>query len=361
MEWLTKDEQVAQTLRGLIESGEWSGELPGFRKLQLRLKVHRAVIERALDRLAAEGLVEPAQQGKRRRILQTGSRDLGTGKNQTLLIVGPHALNDYAHTPRASLTGVIQRAEADGWKVIYEFTDFGYPRKAVTQVKRLLADYAPSRLILMSASASLAKWAASMSPVPWFAIGGEVRAVQDQIDGVAVSFSKLVCDACALLRARGHRRILIPMISGRTEFRQHTINASAESWAVDIPLVELEAMFADQGEESPDVLHRFWPKAFARLKPSAVIAKQNKDYLSLLSYCYQKGIRIPEDLSVILLSNDTDCAWLNPPPDSFEIPVEKICRKVMHWLQRTSTKPQGFEYISATYLRGGTLAKAGKG
>jgi len=358
MEWLTKDEQVAEALRDLIQSGEWSGQLPGHRRLMQRLKVHRVVIERALDRLVAEGMVEPAQQGKRRGILKAGSGGQGKDGNQTLLIVGPHGLNDYSHTNHTILTSVFQSAEAEGMKVSYEFTDFGYPGKAVTQVKRLLADHAPTRLILMSPSVSLVNWAVSGSTVPWFAIGGDVRAVPDPIDGLGVSFSKLVCDACALFRANGHRRILIPMISGRTVLRKAAMDASTKSWAADIPRVELDAMFANQGEERPDVLARFWPHAFARLKPTAVIAMQNKDYLSLLSYCYQKGIRIPEELSVILLSNDSDCAWLNPQPDCFEFPVKKICRKVMRWLLKPAAKPQGFEFVSSTYLPGGTLAKA---
>lgn len=360
MEWLKKDEQVAQVLRGLIESGEWSGQLPGYRKLERRLHVNRVTIERALDRLESEHLVGSAQQGKRRVILNSSPRQESGMRHQTLLVVGPRALIDFTPTQRAILTGTLQLAESEGWKPIYEYFDFGFPRKAVTQIKRLVADYRPTRIILMLPGVSLAHWAATKSPIPCFSLGGEVTEVRDRLDGAAVSFNQIVCDAGALLRAQGHRRILIPMVSGKVLFRDKVIQASAESWAADIPIVELKAMFAEQGDWLPDVLKGFWPKAFARLGPTAVIVKENHEYLSLLSYCHRKGIRIPKDLSVIQLSSDPGCAWLDPIPDRFEFPVEKICRRALHWLQQTPHKPHGFESVPAIYLRGGTVAIARK-
>ena len=145
------------------------------------------------------------------------------------------------------------------------------------------------------------------------------------------------------------------MISGKAELRQNAIKASKESWARDVPLAVLEGMFMEQGEWLPDVLQGFWPKAFTRSKPTAVIIKQNQEYLSLLSYCYRRGIRIPDDLSVIQLSSDSYCVWLDPLPDRFEFPVERITRKVEQWLQHPPVKPQGIEFVSAIYRRGGTM------
>ena len=207
MEWLAKDEQVAQALRGLIESGEWSGQLPGYRKLERYLKVHRVIIERALDRLMVERLVGPAEPGKRRRILKGSPGPRGTNVRQTLLIYGPHALDDFSATQRKVLTSIFQMAESEGWEVTYEFANFGYPRKAVTQVKRLLADHRPARLILLLPSVSLAHWAASSPAVPCFVVGGETRATGDRLNGISVSFDQIVCEACSLLRDLGHQRI----------------------------------------------------------------------------------------------------------------------------------------------------------
>lgn len=353
VEWTYKHQQVAGVLRDLIARGEWVGNLPGYRKLEKRLGVNRSTLERAMEMLEAEGVIGRAEPGKRREIIQAVGNSEDSAE-KFLLIVGPRPLDGYSPTPRLLIAQISQNAERLGWKVIYEWCDFGLADKSITRLERMIEDYRATRLILYSPSAEIGYWAEGVR-VPCYAIGGDLSPERHQLRGSYVSFSRLVCDAAEMLRNLGHERILIPMVHGKDVMRATAIAASKASWARDIADKELERMFADQGQWLPDVLQGFWPKALASLQPSAVIVKETHEYLSLLSYCNTVGKRIPADLSVIQLSSDTTCTWLKPDPSRFEFPTEKMCRRAIQWLKRPQQHKLGLEMLSAEFLKGGTL------
>jgi len=350
--WLGKDLQVAQALRSLIASGEWEGRLPGYRTLEKRLKVHRETIEKALVLLEAEGLVSSTVPGKRREILVSVASK-ATPECRRLLMVGPRPIHECSPTLRTVLLEVLQRAEKLEWNTVAHHVDFAFPRRSVGTLKRLIADVGATRVLLISPSPAVEKWADD-TEVPCFRIGGSSAVYRSP--GISVSFSSIVCAAAGRLWSLGHRRLIIPIVSGKDELRRNALERSASSWAAGIPRVELEAMFPDQGDWLPDVLKTFWPKQFARAKPTGAIVKESNEFFSLLSYCHKQGIRIPQDLSVILLSGDQACQWLDPIPSRFEFPVEEICRRAIHWLEQPQPKEQGMALVSATFVPGGTLA-----
>jgi len=356
--WQTKDDYVIAALRGLIADGEWpDGRLPGYRTLEQRLKVGRKAVEKAIARLETEGQVGPAGTGKRRTILRRG-KSAGGLVARTLLIVTPHPVHECSPGTRALLAGIFQSAESLDWKVQFHHFDFNSPRRTAQTMKRTVANYNPERIILYSPSAGLQKWALE-SPIPCFRVGGVNNAHGKNLPGVGVSFGSLVCAAAGRLWAAGHRRLLIPIVSGRDLMRTATLERSAASWAREVPRVELEAMFPFQGEWLPHVLKEFWPRQFARLKPTAVIVKESNEFLSLLSYCNHRNIRIPEDLSVIQLAADPIFSWLDPQPDCFEFPIAAMNQKVAQWLKRRNGREGTFELLEATYQPGGTVKKAG--
>lgn len=355
--WRGKGEQVADVLRELIAAGEWTGLLPGYRTLEQRLKVNRETIEKALGRLEEEGWVGPSAPGKRRAICHKKARKQ-SHRQSSLLVVGPRPLHDCSPMNRTMLTRVFQEAESRGWRVAYHHFDFEFPKRAVSSMKRAVGDHRPDRVLMQTPSEALESWAHG-AEVPCFRLGGSGSPVGGRsLQGTGLSFSGMVCTAAGMLWEKGHRRLMIPIVSGKQVMRERTIDAFGAGWGKGIPRVELEAMFPDQGDWLPDVLRGFWPREFPRLRPTAVIVKESNEFLSLLSYCHRQRIRIPEDLSVIQLAGDPASLWLDPQPDRFEFPVEAMCQKVMRWLEHASAKGGEFEWLEPTYHRGGTIAKA---
>ncbi|BCU77184.1 substrate-binding domain-containing protein [Luteolibacter sp. LG18] len=353
--WRGKSEQVADALRDLISSGEWTERLPGYRTLEQRLKVNRETIEKALRRLEEEGWVSPAEPGKRRAISPRRTQDRAP-REHSLLVIAPRALHDCSPVQRMLLTRIFQEAESRAWRVIYHHFDFEFPRRAVAAIKRAVSDHRSDRVLLVTPSEPLERWATG-APVPCFRLGGSGTADGLGLPGTGISFSGMVCAAAGMLWEKGHRRLMIPIVSGKDTMRERTIEAAAAGWAKGVPRVELEAMFPDQGDWLPDVLRGFWPREFARLKPTAVIVKESNEFLSLLSYCHRQRIRMPQDLSVVQLAGDPASLWLDPQPDRFEFPVEAICQKTMRWLEQPPAKDGTFEWLEPTYQKGGTVGR----
>ena len=243
--------------------------------------------------------------------------------------------------------------------VAYEHFNFSYPQKAVARLAQLVTDHRPSRLIAMTVIPAFGPWL-YRHPLPTFTLGGDMPGYPEWVSSAGISFGRLVEDAGTILRAQGHRRILVPIHAGRTELRNAAIAASAASWAVDIPAVELKAMFPFQGQRLPDIHAGFWPRIMPKLRPTAVIVKDHHEYLSLLSYCIRHGLRIPEDLSVVQLSSDANSTWLTPSPDRYEFPVKRICQIVMRWLQQAPNPVGKIHRLSATHVKGGTVATCRK-
>ena len=222
-------------------------------------------------------------------------------------------------------------------------------------IKRLVADLVPARILLVSPSSAVEKWA-DEAEVPCFRVGGTSLGAVLYAGGGGLVCESRLCGRGADSRARGHRQLLIPIVSGKVALRRHALEMSAAGWARTVPRIELEAMFPEQGDWLPDVLKAFWPKQLARTKPTAVIVKESNEFLSLWSYCRKQGIRIPQDLSVIQLAGDPSCLWIDPVPDRFEFPDGELCRAVIHWLDHPPVRDGGMATLAATYVAGGTVA-----
>jgi DNA-binding transcriptional regulator YhcF (GntR family) len=67
----TTTEQVAAHLRNEILKGRWTEYMPGRDKLAKELAVHSSTVERALEQLEKEGLLQSQGPGRRRKIVQT--------------------------------------------------------------------------------------------------------------------------------------------------------------------------------------------------------------------------------------------------------------------------------------------------
>ena len=60
--------ECVRVMRLRIEAGEWTGSLPGERRLAELLQVGRDTVRLTLAELESQGLLEPAEAGKRRQV-----------------------------------------------------------------------------------------------------------------------------------------------------------------------------------------------------------------------------------------------------------------------------------------------------
>ena len=131
-------------LRDAIAAGEWSGELPGERKLCERMQVGRDTLRLALKQLEREGVIGRGDPGRRRPILkqskcQSGS-GRGAGKIGSIAYLTPHALERLTETSLAEVDVLRAQLADSGFRLeIVNSPAFGMKRPA-SSLKKLVND-----------------------------------------------------------------------------------------------------------------------------------------------------------------------------------------------------------------------------
>lgn len=318
---------LAERLMEEVREGAWQSELPGTRVLAQRYGVDRKTCESALGILTHRGFIEPASHGKRRRIhpqYRAGERVV----HGNLLLL---------HSTRQ----VLGAAEQDYlWRIaglwrdmvgeaFVERVDFTRYKRAATPLSRMLDRHNPAACFLLVPATN---WAAeAVKQVPTYCAGGDIR---PDWPGTLSAFSirDSVGIAAERLRSLGHERIISPVEGGWPKVRKTVQDGILTVFGGRHPCYTGENLVPEFPESVAEAWPGYWRRCFAGLKPTAIILREESHLLSLYSYCSNHGIRIPDDLSVILLSHDERLEWLQPKPVMAHYPYAKAINHFRSWI-----------------------------
>ena len=118
---------------------------------------------------------------------------------------------------------------------------------------------------------------------------------------------------------------------------------------------EYEGLVPVFHEADPKVWQSYWQKAFLQERPTAVVVENAKALQSLYGYCFVNGLKIPQDLSVICVTNEHELQWVYPLPTRMRYPYERAARHFRRWAQGDFTKHE-FKIIPLEWQEGETLA-----
>jgi DNA-binding LacI/PurR family transcriptional regulator len=94
--------------------------------------------------------------------------------------------------------------------------------------------------------------------------------------------------------------------------------------------------------------------------PTAIICLDWREYVATLSYAQAKGLRVPQDLSLICMSDDHATDWLSPLASHFARPMDKLASTLSDWLEDI-TSHNNFTLkasIRSHWVEGETVAAA---
>jgi hypothetical protein len=106
----------------------------------------------------------------------------------------------------------------------------------------------------------------------------------------------------------------------------------------------------------PDAWHGWWSKALAAEQPTLVIVDSVFEAMTLHNHCLSSGIRLPQDLSMIVMEDTPILRWLNPPPTCYRYPIEKVLRHFRRWV-RAGFPPGRAKTFLADLAGGRTFGK----
>jgi DNA-binding LacI/PurR family transcriptional regulator len=356
-----KDSRVLQAeiaLRRNLRAGSWEKYVPGIRTLASSFGVSPATMVKAVERVRSDGWI--SNEGARRRF--TIHRDVilkSKGKEQflrTLLLLAPKTgRNEPARGTSQILLHLWEILAPKGWSIRFHLDDYANGKRRQKQWDDLVEVEKPQAVVAMIGTPAMAAWARD-AKTPMFFCGGSLEDFPVPI--AAISSSLMLEEALDQLIARGHYKITMPLCQRGAAFttrQKSTISSKLIEAGYDF-ITELNV--PTTAENTLADFCNCLDRAFAVSKPTAIICLDWREYLAALSYVQKKGLSVPEDISLVSLSNDHAADWLSPEPSRFLHPLDKLAATLANWLEDMSTY-NDFQLVAplrGVWIPGGTMA-----
>ncbi|MCW1924634.1 substrate-binding domain-containing protein [Luteolibacter arcticus] len=344
--------EAERELRAAILGGQFGKTLPGLRVLAQALGVSPPTVADALKTLVAEGLVTAG--GPRRRmevVAETGPRELLDRPDRILWFVTAVGVDKATHGITDMTSFLQQMLAGAGWQVRHRVLAFGYSENRSNQWDRMMEAERPDAMIAWGGRPALAKWATQRKLRTLF-VGGATEG--KEVTMFAVRSVDMVSHAVAELLALGHRRLFLPMCNRPAS----TVKAVRQAVAQPLRALGVKGQTKDLVPESSyqggSVIEAMVLQALRSHSPTGWIFFDWREFLAAACVFRDLGLKVPDDLSMIVLSEDPVMTWYRPAPAHFRQPLETMAKEVVEWMLDESAT--GNRYFAADWFPGESLA-----
>lgn len=348
-------EMVCAALRQEITSGRWNELLPGTRPLAIRLGVSAPTVGAALDRLVAEGFLQAGGPRRAYRLGERAKENASAGaspRQRELLILAHEDVKQMVENTQQAIEVLTNRMVAKGWRVRQEILDFLHVKHPQKGWDRQIGEVEGIKVIAIYGTAALAEWA-TRRKIPMMFFGG--GAGEFSVPTVGVVSSLMAGEALARLTSLGHRRIVLPLCDRTDIFKrrmkdviQSTFERIGERYVAGYHNPE-------SSHKAPDVMRRILTKVFATRAPTALVLLDWNEVVAAYCFLTERGLRVPRDVSLVMLSDVTTAEWFHPKLCRFRFPRRKLLSEMVKWLEGRPGGGHG-GLLAGTWVEGDSIA-----
>lgn len=344
--------QVADTLRQELQSGTWTNQLPGERRLSERLGVSRKTLRKALAMLRAEGMLQTRGNRTSPLVQVKGAATGRQVKRVALLIPEPmEQARPFTVLWVNHLMGLLHNADMSleivaGWKY------FG--SRATHSLQKLLSQH-PARCWLL---------ARSHRPMQqWFA-GCGARALVAGSTHEGVDLPSVDIDHHALCRhaaltfiRQGHRKLALFL-----EKAGHGGDIDSERGFIDGVRQQEDAappLICRPGKGTAAIIRELKRVQTMHSPPTGYLLSNSLSYLTVQSYLASQGLRVPQDVSLISRDEEPFLTYLHPEPTRYAIAPVKFAMSLFQAIKRVVGHGvlKRFDIrIMPDFIKGGSIA-----
>jgi DNA-binding LacI/PurR family transcriptional regulator len=343
-----------------LSSGVWKGLLPSLKDLARALGFSPPVVTAALRRLAARRLVASPGPRRRYRILSTEPAVVKAprgAEGRRLLLLTQTGPDRWDESQRRVVMEILDDAAADGWACARETTDFLAARTSLKTWDRLLTLHRPTHVVAIQGTRVLAEWAARNNLRVAF-IGGQQ--VEPRLAaGIGIRLSDILGHCIGHLMGLGHRRILLPTWGGLRQLPDFCARELGKALGMDPARLLGEGwVFGAPATELADHRARLL-RHLRRLRPTAVVTVDWRDYLVASQCLEDEGLRVPGDVSLAVLNHGPEVDWVRPAPAHYRIAQDYFAREVRAWRRgRELAADSATRAVLAAWKPGATVGPA---
>ena len=301
-------QETAATLKEWISHGTVSEVLPGELQLKNRLGVGRDTLRQALKLLVQEGWVEPALQGQQRRVKVQHLKPAKPSDQDHLPVsfLSPHRIEHRITLLELEDTQI--QLAGQGRSLQFLAPDLFHLQHPERQLERLVRAHPSAAWILSVTSGPVQRWFAQQG-LPTFLYEWPFPKVD--LPYVVADWESAAFHAGLQLIRHGHRAI------GVFEYAERRPALLAIEQGLQRALAtvgDAARMLVFKDDRLPASVARSCELAFhSKDRPTAWILTRTAQVLSCLSWVASRGIRIPAEISIVSLANDSWFEELHPP------------------------------------------------
>jgi DNA-binding LacI/PurR family transcriptional regulator len=342
--------QTADILRADILAGTWPRGLPGELELSGRLHVSRVTLRAALAQLEREGLLR-AGQGRRREVVRPASPVATASLRRAVALLTPLPLHRLPASVLYWVDELREHLEALGWPLEIHESAAAYRARPVQVLEELAARARPSGWVLYHSTPAMQRWFAATGR-PAVIAGSRHEGVL--LPSVDVDYAEAARHAAHRLRSLGHRRLALlwpdSNLAGDLSSSQAFLAAAEgldvtsarhDSTVRGVSLA-LQRLFAGPGS------------------PTALFVFQATHALTTLGWLQRRGLRVPDDVSLLSRDHDPFLECALPAPSRYSVPAARFARELSRAVADLVTgappaRPRA-RLIMPDFVKGETLA-----
>ncbi len=348
-------ERTAEVIRGEIAGGRWTDRLPGTRVLSRETGVSQPTVAEALQRLAAAGIIARAGERKAYRVLARRSAGQGEKKDhpkRRVVILTHSEIGGLPYSTREVIETIRDKLVRRDWEVETRTFDFLHAKRPHRSWDHLVPVDPAIPLIAVFGRPAIGEWAVKRGLRMAF-LGG-MRA-DLPVPVIAVKSSLLADEAMARLTELGHRQIVLPLCDRPPSFAAG-LKESVKQGLERVGVTYIPSYHTPESPyQRPEVVWRMLESIFSRSAPTAMIVLDWKEFVTISCLLARLGLRIPKDISVILLNEQTEADWHVPKLACFRFPVQKLALTLVQWTEG-KLRATGSVSLSADFEANDSLA-----
>lgn len=351
---LSRAEQAAEQLKQWLSDGSLGQELPGVETLAVECGVSPVTMRQALRILERDGFISNLGPG-RGRTVQMSSQQRAKGRSLQVAMLSSSGRESIDLGYRK----LLDLFESELFSMGHRFfilpmtqQDLGYDTsRIIKRVEKEKVDL----WVVDSAQAELLRWFASR-PQPVFACGGQFL----DVPGIAATGSFAVpvtMDTVRRLCQLGHRRIVClkaGSLRKNLPFRR-TLFSTLEEAGIKASNYNLP-----DWEETAEGLHQLLDSLFQVSPPTALIVASPVWMQGVLSFLALRGLKTPDDVSLVCERYDPGLAWCRPKITHFQHDDDGALRILRRWMKGViDSKPYTKQtLLPVKVVEGGTVGPA---
>jgi DNA-binding LacI/PurR family transcriptional regulator len=316
--------QLAVELRAELEKGTWPGWLPSERVLSRTLQASRNTIRAALEQLKADGLIKPVR-GLGNRVVGQAKSSPDEKRTKTVGVLIPEPIGRLRPLTALWIDELKDLLIEEGYRLrIHEGRQY-YQTNPARVLERLIGQHAHSAWILTLSSEAMQRWFARRR-TPCLVAGStypDIALPHYDLD------NRAICrHAAGILLRVGHRRLALlnreSWRAGDVDSERGFIEGVRRS-----PHRDATAVIAYHRDDVDSVARALRTLLERNNPPTALVVSNSYAYLSTASVLAQRGLRVPQDISLISRDDDPFLASLVPEPARYRVDPHSFAKKIV--------------------------------